>query len=381
MYNFSCPMPINKEHINKLLDINNKIEKSKITEVYFALPVNSPDFTGFEQGRYILNNNVGFNYFKQFIEYLTERGFDFIYLLNSPQIYNPDFENINEQLKRLDKLINNLRNLGCNKVRVCNPQLMGYLNENYPNIELYISTSIEFQSIKQYMNLFLMFDNISEFVPSWDLNRNFKFLLNIKKKVPNIKIELMVNEGCLPSCPLRNVHNISVMEKNGDEISNNFFSSDFLLYKCSERVCNNLFFYLCNCNIIYPWEIEEYSKIGINKFKFVGRNNHLYTNGQYLDVYFYYLTGIDNIKKIKNIPIKIFNHYIIENKEINLLIKDIKNYLPQTKYFKIYGHLCASRCGVECRYCYKCAKKIQKIFKSKQEEQRKLNVPFCVMYK
>ena len=49
------------------------------------------------------------------------------------------------------------------------------------------------------------------------------------------------------------------------------------------------------------------------------------------------------------------------------------------EHFKKYGHLCASRCGVECRYCYKCAEKIQKVFMKKQEEQQKSTMPFCVI--
>ena len=50
-------------------------------------------------------------------------------------------------------------------------------------------------------------------------------------------------------------------------------------------------------------------------------------------------------------------------------------------HFKKYGHLCALICGVECKYCYKCAEKIQKVFEKKQEEQRKRILPVCVVNK
>ena len=47
-------------------------------------------------------------------------------------------------------MINNLEKLGCNKLRICNPQLMGYISKNYPYIELYLSTSSEIKTIKDY---------------------------------------------------------------------------------------------------------------------------------------------------------------------------------------------------------------------------------------
>ena len=228
MYEFSVPMPFFKEHIDKLISINKEIEKSKITSLYFSLPTNSIDHTGFEQGRFNWYIETTFEDWKPLIEYTLNNGFDFIYLLNSPKIYNPQFDNVEEKLNKLNRLICNLEKLGCNKVRICNPQLMEYINRNYPEIELYLSTSSELLSIKQYSNLFSIFKNIKEIVPSWDLNKNFKFLKNIKKLYPDIKLELMVNEGCIPSCPIRTAHNIYITGSTHEK-PNDIFSSQFYL--------------------------------------------------------------------------------------------------------------------------------------------------------
>ena len=72
------------------------------------------------------------------------------------------------------------------------------------------------------------------------------------------------------------------------------------------------------------------------------------------------------------------NHYPIF-KQFD--VKTYKKYLPDIKYFQKYGHLCASRCGVECRYCYKCAEKIQKVYEKKMKEREKEPhyVPACTM--
>ena len=69
MYEFSLPMPFFKEHIDKLISINKEIEKSKITSLYFSLPNNSIDHTGFEQGRFNWDVETDFDYWKPLIEY------------------------------------------------------------------------------------------------------------------------------------------------------------------------------------------------------------------------------------------------------------------------------------------------------------------------
>ena len=381
MYNFTTPMPHSVEDINELIKINKEVEKSSITGVYFSLPSNSSDFVGFEQGRFWYNEVTDFNYWKPLIEYSMNNGFEFIYLLNSPKIYNPEFEDPAVHLERLDRLINELKKLGCNKLRVCSPQLAGYLNENYPEIELYLSTSTEFQGIKEYANFFSMFQNIKGYVPSWNLNKNFKFLKNITKRFPNIEIELMMNEGCIPNCPLRTSHNIYVSGTTRCIKNKGIFNDSFFINKCNYILRSGVFWYLCNGNVIYPWELEEYRKIGITKFKLVGRNNPEFRTGEYLENYRKILNGIDDFDYIKDEEIRHFNNYIYRTKIVKFKISEIKSYLPKIEHFKKYGHLCASRCGVECRYCYKCAEKIQKIHekKMKEMEEQPHYVPACTM--
>ena len=282
MYEFSAPMPFEKNLIDKLFKINNKIEKSCINSVYFSLPTNSSDYTGFEQDRYYWNFITDFNFWKPLIEHSLDYGLDFVYILNSPSIFNLEDTNLTQNLEKLDKLINNLKSIGCNKLRVANPQLIGYLNEYYPDIKIYLSTSMEIANIKEYSLIFSNFKNIKEFVPSWNMNKNFRFLENIQKKFPKIKTELMVNEGCIPSCPFRYIHNSWNEPHQIKKQYNYFYSSDFFLFTCMENRNQNLFYYFCNTNIIYPWEIKEYSKIGSNHFKLAGRNMAEFKSGEYI---------------------------------------------------------------------------------------------------
>ncbi len=238
---------------------------------------------------------------------------------------------------------------------------MAYIHKEYQNAEIYASTSIEYQTIKQYSNFHEMFPFVKEFVPAVDLNKNFKLLKNLKNKFPDIKIELMVNEGCLYACPLRYFHNNSIpyhfMKQLNIDIG---FRAEYFVEICSRFSEKNSLFHLCNHNIIYPWEIEEYGNIGIHNFKLVGRNSEPSEMNRYIDLYLLYLLGIDDYKNIENEPIKNFNHYI-RNQNFKYKVKDVIDLLPNIDYFKKHGHLCADDCGVECFYCYECAERIKKI--------------------
>ena len=103
-YEFSVPMPANKEGIAKLADINNKVRKSSITSLYYALPGSCVDNTGFEQLRTVENTITKFNDYIELIEFTKKSGFDFIYLLNSPKPFLYESRYFKIQLEKLDKL-------------------------------------------------------------------------------------------------------------------------------------------------------------------------------------------------------------------------------------------------------------------------------------
>lgn len=91
-------------------------------------------------------------------------GLEFIYLLNSlrtmlPAEFIQDFENCNRFIELL--LSNNIK-----IIRVTNTQLIEHITKMYPEIEIRTSTSQEYTSIRQYRNLFTIFPNITEIVPS-----------------------------------------------------------------------------------------------------------------------------------------------------------------------------------------------------------------------
>ena len=381
MYEFSIPMPYTIDDIDRLMAINKKIEKSQITSLYFSLPSSCELFTGFEQYR---NGVQGKNwdYWKKLIEHSLSYGVDFIYLLNSPNrlpVENPDFE---QRLEKLDKLLNELRNIGVNKLRIAEHKLLSYISDKYRDFDIYSSTSFELQTIAQYQNFMFMHPKVKQIVPSHDSIKNFMLLKNIKKLFPNVEIELMVNEGCINGCPNRYGHAGEFMDKffqiKNTNISNDFFTKTF----CHRLEKQNTIFTLVKSNIIYPWEIDEYSKIGINKLKFVGRDGYSEDFNRHLNHFYLYLKGIDNVKNIENSSIDELIHHLFGSIKLNnLKVKDIKNLLPNISHFKKHGNLCATNCGISCNYCYKCAEKIEKLFIKKQsiqKEKKKVIQPVCI---
>ena len=124
-------MPFEFEHIDKLLEINSKVKKSKITSLYFALPANCREKTGFEQLRTKYYMETKYSDWEKLISYSIEKGFDFVYLINSPRNVSDVDKILEIQLQKLDILIQDLKKIGCWTVRVSNTQILDYVLKKY----------------------------------------------------------------------------------------------------------------------------------------------------------------------------------------------------------------------------------------------------------
>ena len=376
MYQFSAPMPYTKDDIQKLLDINNQIEKSRITSLYACVPRGCEVFTGFEQSRNFAFDNLSWDYWKRLINQTFDLNCDFIYLLNSPRpldIENPDFP---KKLDKLEILLTELKKIGVKKLRVASAQLMSYIAKHYSDFELLASTSLDYKTIWEYQNFIELHEEVKQIVLSHDVNKNFLLLNNLKTRYPKIEIELIVNEGCLQGCPHRMLHqmvNIDNDIKINDDICLSVGYAGNLCRRVAEKYP---FQSLIISNNIFPWDIEEYKKAGINNFKFVGRDGFDSFNFNYiLDSYIIYLKGIDNVKSIENYGINYLTLHLLFNPILSQLkIKEAIKYFPKIEYFKKYGYLCSSRCAYKCCYCYKCANKIQKVFVQKKHSVKSCKI-------
>ena len=361
MNKFSVPMPFIKEEIDKLVEINNKIQKSKITNLYFNLPTTCPMHTAFEQHRNFASQMTDFRYWRDLMAYSIEKGFDFVYLFNSPRRLDIENPNFTKELEKLGLLLGELEKIGVKKLRVSNPKLLDFLNRHYKNFELYASTSFEYKTIKEYQNFMAMHPTVKQIVPSHDLNKNFRLLANLRKQFPELDIEILVNEGCMGGCPHRLEHSREIRLVPFHSVNDDFtLSNQYCIASCRELTKRNNILYMCKSNYVNPWEIEEYEKIGITSFKLVGREQHHNANFDHIKRYETYLLGVDNVENIADVPYKDLLYRFCDV-HLKLTVKEIKDLLPQISYFAEKGHLCASDCNVACTYCNTCAKKIEEI--------------------
>ena len=376
MYNFSAPMPYTIEDIDKLLDINNQVQKSAITSLYACVPRGCEVFTGFEQSRNFVFDNANWEYWKKLIEHTLNKNCDFIYLLNSPRPLDTENSDFSKQLEKLQLLLTELRKMGVKKLRVASGQLMSYIGKHYDDFEILASTSLEYKTIWEYQNFIAFHPEVKQIVPSHDVNKNFKLLSHLTKRYPDMEIELMVNEGCLQGCPNRMFHEYISIDENKTDKYEQCLTGGYSISFCHPIIEKYPIQSLLIGNHIFPWDIKEYEKIGIRNFKLVGRDGYNKNLKGYLDAFFMYLKGIDNIKYIENFPLSSFTHHLQQVpilKEVT--VKDYRKYLPDIKHFVKYGHLCASRCGAECFYCYKCAKKIENMYEKEIKKEKRIYIP------
>lgn len=357
---FSAPMPFNNNDIDLIAKINDSHKESKINMLYNCLPINATDWSGFEQFR---ATDFRINTLEDLIaivKHAKSLGMDFTYLMNTINTPIPnEFRRREREIKTfLERLLeNDIMNL-----RVSNTMIADYIICNYPEFKVHSSTSQEYYSLKQYTNFFHHFPTIKSVVPSWDVNKNFEFISNFKKKFPDIVMELMVNEGCMGGCPFRRDHH-SIEIAKGKEIYKDRFDYFFSI-ACGTLYHKDKTMNLCLNNIIYPWDIATYNKYGIYNFKLVGRNSpDFLRSSKYIERFNTYLDGIENIESIYDVSLIEFNHYTIFNTQLkDIKVCDIIEYLPKLNYFEKNGKNCANACGVTCNYCYDCAEKIKSEF-------------------
>ena len=345
VYEVCTPLPFNYKTIDEMAEMNNIYKKSKIVSLYnnfpFPFAEKYNDFFGSVRGTNTKINS--FDDFAKYVAYAKKYGFKFIYVLNSPKPFsNIDFNNYS---KVFYELLDFLHDINVDNIKVANTQVASLINGYKYKFNLSASTGFEFHILEQYVNLVESYPNIDTIDISIDDNRNFKFIKNLKKALPDKKLEILVNEPCPPGCPARISH----------------ISTPFCVYDCS-KMKEDPILGLCKTVRIYPWNWIYYQNFGINSFKFVSTPlraefSNLFFLKNYLDCVEHGFKDID----LQFLADKIF--FLGINKGKNIKIKDIISKLPNIEYFIENGHNCSNSCRAECTYCYECANKIKQIMK------------------
>ena len=181
-----------------------------------------------------------------------------------------------------------LANNGMNGVIVASEVLHKYLKEKYPNFHYVYSTTNCSLSLEDYDNDY----DIS--VLDYRLNKNKDFLNSIKDKS---KIEILVDD-CCPSCKFRKQHFENVGKYNlGEDIDISCLNPEnYGKYENPKNFYESLLRTMKN-SLTYE-EVEEYKKMGFNKFKLTGRSQG---RRFLLDSYIYYFVKPEFRHNVKSI--------------------------------------------------------------------------------
>ena len=181
-----------------------------------------------------------------------------------------------------------LANNGMNGVIVASEVLHKYLKEKYPNFHYVASTTNCSLNLEDYDNDY----DIS--VLDYRLNKDKDFLNSIKDKS---KIEILVDD-CCPSCKFRKQHFENVGKYNlGEDIDISCLNPEnYGKYENPKNFYESLLRTMKN-SLTYE-EVEEYKKMGFNKFKLTGRSQG---RRFLLDSYIYYFVKPEFRHNVKSI--------------------------------------------------------------------------------
>jgi len=353
VYNISIPLPLSFEMIDQLVDMNSKLKKSRITTLYTSLP--SPlaekvhQFFAVPRG---INNSVTtLESYISILKYAQNKGFEVLYAMNATKTIEKGREM--EIFGAIGFLLDVLQKNNITNIKISNPAIFEFVQNKFPNLDLYLSTTTEYHSVQMLDHVLRTYPKIKTVNIATEDNHNFDFIKSLRTLYPNVKIEVLVNEHmCVRYCMSRCFHPAG--QKTG--------------FPCKEFIKQNPYLHFCRTNTVHPWELEYYSAIGVNAFKFT---TYPFPRACITDFNFvkYYLECIDNGVEnytANDVFEKIYFAYMEPAKLIfpkDYPLKEFIQHIPDIRYFIKNGSKCSSVCGTACTYCYEKAKELKQLAK------------------
>ena len=193
----------------------------------------------------------------------SQHGIRLVYVMNATCLGNKEYseEGRGQLLQRLQWLVD----IGAAAVVTANPFVMELVRENFPSLELHISVLASVNDARKAK----FFEDLGATVIHLDpqINRDFRRLEAIRKAV-GCRISLVVNEGCLLSCPIRQYHS-NMISHSGESITSRYYV-DYCYYRCSLFKLNDAAEHL-RSPWVRPEDLGVYEDLGIDLFKIAGR--------------------------------------------------------------------------------------------------------------
>ena len=244
-------------------DILETISSEKVYEVCGKLP---RDLIGGERPSFILPS-INIKKLSKYIDEAHKKGIQFNYLLNAPPLQNIEYTQKGKN--KIYKFLNNLIDIKIDSFTISIPYLAQFIKKHFSNVKVVVSVIADVDNlnkVKQWENI-----GVDHITLATDLNRDFNTLRTIRKK-SSVKLKLLVNEGCLLSCIIRNYHhNIASISS-----SNRHNAIANIIDYCT-ITCRSSYFADISNFIRAPWirpeDVHYYRNIGIDYFKIIGRDS------------------------------------------------------------------------------------------------------------
>lgn len=360
-------------------DLIPQVRKEGVVELYGKL---TSDFIGGVRPSFILpyvGKRAAFNYIKK----THQNNLRFNYLLNALCLDNKEFT-ISGQ-RKIHNLLDWLGNCKVDYLTVAIPYLLQLIKRQYPQFKMVVSVVAGVASperAKYWEDLGA--DRITLFSP--DLNRNFKLLKMIRKRV-KCELQLIANLGTLYNCPFHIYHSLIISHASQSEHVSAGFNIDYCILNCRIRRLDDLVNFI-RSDWIRPEDIHYYEEVGIDMIKLVDRTApteqiSLVTNA-YLDRN--YKGNLADLilpwsqKKAVRKPLFTFLLRYLRNpfrinifKVIKLqkLIKGLDVYIDNQELDGFLEYFLEGKCDFNCGECGYCEQVSNKVVKINQEYRKK----------
>jgi collagenase-like PrtC family protease len=201
-----------------------------------------------------------------FITAIKRQKKQFNYIINGNCFSNLEFSSSVKKL--LYNKLEWLQQLGVEMVTLSNPFFVKFCRKHFPDLKISLSVITHVDNLKQL--LWWEDQGIDQITLSKDINRDFETLTQMHKN-SKVKLQLIVNDPCIPFCHLSNYHNSisSSASQNGilpikvEHV--NYCTSECRKIMLSDPVN------IIKAMWIRPEDLGAYEKVGVHSLKLVDR--------------------------------------------------------------------------------------------------------------
>lgn len=250
-------------YINTVHELNIQNSRSKVVEFFGASRQN---IIGSGRNPWQLPE-VSKNTIIQHINTINKLGYNFNWIMNS---YNNSMSDLSQQnSNKLFNFLSKLIDWGVNIVTVSNVELIKYIKEHFPSLQIKLSLIAGVDTVdkaKYFESIGIDTINLNPHT----INRDFKTLKKIREAV-KCRLILYANIPCLSNCSYRDGHYKTI---SSNYKSNSLWKSDsqidYYQIKCSSIFLDNPIEFI-KSPFIRPEDINFYRKLGIDGFKLSDR--------------------------------------------------------------------------------------------------------------